>query len=84
MTVRRGTHYRNLPDGHKRETQSGTSGEQSPLLTQRAALIFIAALAIGVTAGILTYLAGTRPADAVLAGGASCAAAIALLNNLIA
>jgi hypothetical protein len=54
------------------------------LLTQRAALILIVALAIGITAGILSHLAGSRPAGAVLAGGASFAGAIALLNTLIA
>jgi hypothetical protein len=58
--------------------------DRRPLLTQRAALIFLAALAIGACAGILAHLAGAPPADAVLTGGGSCGAAIALLNTLIA
>ena len=82
MTIRRRAPDGNLPGGHESETQQTLSGGQT-LLTQRAALILLAAVAIGLDAGILAWLAGTRPAAAVLVGGAACAAAITLLNTLI-
>jgi hypothetical protein len=77
MTVRRSPPEREGPESHH-------SVAAPPLLTQRAALILVAALVIGVFAGMLAYLAGTKPADAVLTGGAAWAAAITLLNALIA
>jgi hypothetical protein len=57
--------------------------ERGPLLTLRAALILVASVAIGTAAGILGYLAGARPAEAVLTGGGAFGAAVALLNTLI-
>ena len=59
----------------------GTSGEQ-PLLKQRAALMLIAAVLIGVGADILASLADTKPAHAVLVSGAAFTAAITPLNAL--
>src|SRR5262249_10554348 len=56
---------------------------RQPLITQRAALILISALLIGVTAGVLSHIAGSNPAAAVLAGGAACAGAIVLLDALV-
>jgi hypothetical protein len=82
MTVRRRTPDGEGPEGHETETRSVTSREQ-PLLTQRAALILITALVIAAAAGILAYLAGARPPEAVLAGGAACAGAITFLHTLI-
>jgi hypothetical protein len=83
MTVRRTTPNRNLPEGHEPETSPIAAGEKPPLLTQRAALILFVTVLIAVAVGILAFLAGGRPAEAVLAGGAACAAAITLLNALI-
>jgi hypothetical protein len=59
------------------------TSERGPLLTLRSALIILAALVTGAAAGILAYLAGARPAEAVLTGGGAFGAAIALLNTLI-
>jgi len=89
MTVRPRPADGNLPGGHENETRPAApagqppSAGRPPLLTQRAAIIFIAALAIGIAAGILAYLAGARPAAAVLTGGGAFAAAITLLETLI-
>jgi hypothetical protein len=84
MTLRRRPpHVKDSPDHESETDPAATSGEQR-LLTQRAALILTAALLIGAAAGILTYLAGTCPAGAVLTGGTAFGAAIALLNTLIA
>jgi hypothetical protein len=84
MTVRRRPADRNTPLGPGWETGPASPGERGPLLTLRQAVILIAGLVIGTAAGVLAYLAGGRAADAVLAGGAASAAAISLLNTLIA
>jgi hypothetical protein len=57
MTLRRRTPDGNLPEGHEKENRPITTDERSPLLTQRAALILIAALAIGIASGVLSHLA---------------------------
>lgn len=51
-----------------------------PLLSQHAALVLLIAVLVGTGAGILTYLAGNPPADAVLAGGAAFGATAAFAN----
>jgi hypothetical protein len=84
MTVRRRPADRNTHGGPGWESGSASPAERSPLLTLRQAVILIAGLVIGTVAGLLAYLAGGRAAGAVLAGGAACAAAISLLNTLIA
>ena len=81
MTVRR-----SKPDGKRPagpDTENPRGRDRPPLITQRAALILLAALLIGVAAGLLSHLAGSNPASAVLSGGAACAGAIALLDALI-
>jgi hypothetical protein len=83
MTVRRTPPNGNLPGHRKWETRQDLPVEHGPLLTLRAALILIAALVIGAAAGILAYLAGARPAEAVLTGGGAFGATVALLNTLI-
>jgi len=60
-----------------------SSDEGGPLLTPRTALILLTALLIGVTAGVLSHLAGARPAEAVLTGGGVFGAALPLLDRLI-
>jgi hypothetical protein len=84
MSVRPKPPKRNLPHSADRETPPASHDGGATLLSQRAALILIAALVIGTGSGVLTYLAGARPAEAVLAGGGACAAAIVALNTLIA
>lgn len=74
---------RSLPGSGERETRRASPGERDPLLSTRAALIIVAALVLGAAAGILAYLAGARPAQAVLTGGGAFGAAVALLNSLI-
>lgn len=83
MTVRREPSKRNLPSLAGEQTQSIPPDAGRPLLTPRAAIILIAGLIIGAAAGVLAYLAGARPAEAVLTGGGAFGAAVALLNNLI-
>jgi hypothetical protein len=83
MTVRREPSERNLPSLAGDQTHPIPPDERGPLLTQRAAVIFITALVIGATAGVLGYLAGARLAEAVLTGGGAFGATVALLNNLI-
>lgn len=55
-----------------------------PLLTVRSALILFLALVAGAVAGGLTRLGGNSWPEAVLAGGAAAAAALALFQSLIA
>ncbi len=43
----------------------------------------MAALMIGAAAGALAYLGVPRAASAILAGGAACGGALALLHKLI-
>ena len=56
---------------------------RGPRLTLRAAVIFAFALLVGIGAGNLAYFASRRPAGAVLAGIAACAAAVTFLNTTI-
>lgn len=60
-----------------------SADDRGPLLPLRSALILIAAVVIGVAAGILAYLGGARPAGAVLTGGGAFGAAVVLLNMMI-
>lgn len=54
-----------------------------PLLTVRAALIFLIALAAGAATATLTYLAGHSAPAAALAGGSAAGGAILLFNSII-
>jgi len=53
------------------------------LLGLREAAILFAGLVVGVTTGILTYLAVHNLPEAVLAGIPACAAAITFLDKII-
>lgn len=53
------------------------------MLTLRAAVIFMSALVISTSTGILTWLASHQPATAVIAGGGTFAAAVTFLNKHI-
>lgn len=66
------------------EHQPTPSTEPAPLLSVRAAVVLLFAVAAGVAAGVLTYLAHQPLPAAVLAGGAASGGALALFNNLIA
>ena len=57
--------------------------EPTPLLTVRATVILLLAVLVGITAGVLTYLAQRSVPGAVLAGGGATGAAIALFNTII-
>ncbi|MFE2754030.1 hypothetical protein ACFXGA_18730 [Actinosynnema sp. NPDC059335] len=54
------------------------------LFGQRTALILLLAVLTGIGAGVLTAVAGSHPAQAVLVGAAAAAAAIAFFNSVIA
>ena len=82
MTVRGSWPDRKAPGDNRKESPARIPAGE-PILTQRAALILTSSLVIGAAAGVLGYLARRNPADAVLTGGAACAAAIALLTRLI-
>jgi hypothetical protein len=59
-------------------------GRHRPLLTLRAAVIFLGGLLAGVTVGSLTYLGVHDLPAAVLAGMSACAGGIKFLDYLIA
>jgi hypothetical protein len=54
-----------------------------PLLTVRAALIFLAALVVGVLAVALSVLSGTSVPAAVLLGGGATGGALLLFHTII-
>ncbi|MER5888213.1 hypothetical protein ABT160_30700 [Streptomyces sp. NPDC001941] len=54
-----------------------------PLLGQRAALVLVLGVLVGVGAGWLSGLEGGGPARAVLVGCAAFAAAVAFFDSLI-
>ncbi len=56
---------------------------QDPLLTVRAALIFLIAVLVGATGTWLLHLSGQPLPAAVAAGAAATAATIPLLNAII-
>lgn len=82
MTVRRSGHDGKVPEDPGKES-SRSIPDRDGLLSERAALILIAGLVIGVAAGVLAYFAGSKLAAAVLTGGGAFAGAIVLLNSLI-
>jgi hypothetical protein len=55
-------------------------GRPRTLLDLRAAFIFLAALLVSGTTGVLTYLISASLPEACLAAGPACAAVITLLN----
>lgn len=83
MTVRRTDPHGNTSDDPLPESGQVIPDPRRALLTQRAAVIFAIAVAAGIGAGVLAYLAGMRPAEAVLTGGGACAAAVSLLDKII-
>ena len=70
-----------LPDSTSMPTPP--ADEPTPLLTVRATVILLLALLIGITAGLLTYLAQHSVPEAILTGGGATGAATALLNTII-
>jgi hypothetical protein len=54
-----------------------------PLLTVRAAVIFLLALLAGTVATVLTYLDSHSVPDAFLAGGGAVGGAVLLFNSVI-
>jgi hypothetical protein len=55
-----------------------------PLLTERAMLMLLAAITIGLVAGALGYLSTHDLAAATLVGGGATGGGLALLNGLVA
>ncbi len=55
-----------------------------PLLTERAMLMLLAAITIGLVAGALAYLSTHDLAAATLVGGGATGGGLALLNGLVA
>ena len=80
MTVRGRPRQGNTGPG----SGQGSGPDPDPLLSQRAVLVLIAALVIGIAIGTLAYLAGHHIAAAVLAGLTASGAAVLGLNKLIA
>lgn len=58
--------------------------EQSPLVGLRSAVILLLAVLTGIGAGVLTALAGTHPAQAILTGVGAAAAATFFFHWVIA
>ncbi len=58
--------------------------QPSALMNLRTAVILLFALLGGTVAGLLTFIARDSPAEALLAAGATTAAAIGFLNEIIA
>jgi hypothetical protein len=69
-------------DGNTRDSKSGP-GSHRVSLTLRDVVILSGGLVVGIVTGILTYLAGCNPPEAVLAGIPACAGAISFLDALI-
>lgn len=59
------------------------SQEQGPLLSQRAAIVFVLGTLAGLSAGVLTAFNGGSPAAALLAGGAAGAGAVLFFYTII-
>ena len=56
---------------------------EAPLLSARAALIFLIAICCGIAVGSLTYFAGTNLPGAVLAGLLAAGSVTAACNAII-
>lgn len=63
--------------------RKGAADMKEPLLTLRAAFILMAAMIASAVTGVLTYRASASWAEAYLAAGSACAAAITLLNAIV-
>lgn len=61
-----------------------TPDQHQPLLGQRAAIVLLLGVLVGLGAGVLTVLAGESAASGVLAGGAAFAAAVLFFHTIIA
>jgi hypothetical protein len=62
---------------------ANTPGGSGPLLTVRAALIFLLALTVGTAAAVLAYLATRSAPGAALTGGSAAGGAILLFNSVV-
>ncbi|NYI06890.1 hypothetical protein [Allostreptomyces psammosilenae] len=59
------------------------SDAEEPLLTLRAAVVFLLGALTGVAAGVLSGLGGAGIPAAVLAGGAAAGAAVVFFRSII-
>ncbi|WP_405787825.1 hypothetical protein OG753_07900 [Streptomyces sp. NBC_00029] len=60
-----------------------TPGDDAPFVTLHAAVVLLAAVLIGLTAGGLTFLGGSGAAPSVLAGLAAAGVSVPVLRALI-
>jgi hypothetical protein len=76
---------RNLPSHYESKSASPGPDEhgQRPFLSLRTAFILTAALGGAAAAGVLAYLGGARPAQAVLTGLGAFGVAVTLLHTLV-
>jgi len=86
--LRRKKPDRNRPSHYKSSTSSSPpppppEEHGRPILTLRSAFILTAAVGAAAAAGVLAYLGGARPAEAVLTGFGAFGVAVTLLNTLI-
>ncbi|MEV4641130.1 hypothetical protein AB0J80_27690 [Actinoplanes sp. NPDC049548] len=59
------------------------SSQSRPLLTVRATVVFLAAVVVGVVAGVLSYLDSASVSQAVLVGAGAAGSAVLLLHSII-
>lgn len=64
-------------------TSPSPSDDRPPLLSVHTALVLLIALLVGLAVGMLMYAAGRHPAEAVVAGIGSSAAAGLACHKLI-
>ncbi|MEV7690491.1 hypothetical protein ACFW1F_08595 [Streptomyces bungoensis] len=66
-----------------RTGERGRPGGDGPLLTQRAALVFLLAALAGIGATVLAFLAGKAWPVAVSVGGGTAASAVLFFQQII-
>jgi hypothetical protein len=69
---------------HGERNRVSQNNGPEPLLTERATLIMLAAITIGLVAGTLAYLSTHDLAAATLVGGGATGGGLVLLNGLVA
>ena len=62
----------------------GTEPPHEPLLSVRAAVVFLLAILSGLGAGVLAHIAEHNVAESILTGSAATATALLVFNQLIA
>ncbi|HZD15557.1 MAG TPA: hypothetical protein VE196_10650 [Pseudonocardiaceae bacterium] len=60
-----------------------TPNNPDPLISVRAAVVLLLTLMVGVSAGVVSYVAHHQIPDAVLVGGAAAGAALMLFHTAL-